>query len=44
MDDLLAARHWLAKDICTATPVIHTPAIIDTFTTVRREAFLGEGP
>ncbi|MBL4727684.1 MAG: methyltransferase domain-containing protein [Rhizobiaceae bacterium] len=42
--DIDEARRWFAEDIKEAAPVVHNNKIVDAFSTVPREDYLGNGP
>lgn len=42
--DTKEARRWFAEDIKEVTPVVHNDRLVDAFSTVPREGYLGNGP
>lgn len=42
--DIITARRWFALDIKEAAPVVHNQRIVDAFSSVSREEYLGDGP
>lgn len=42
--DLAKLRRWFAEDLRLRTPIVHSPAVVEAFATVPREAFVGPGP
>ncbi|MGJ4949971.1 protein-L-isoaspartate O-methyltransferase family protein [Bradyrhizobium sp. HKCCYLS20291] len=44
MDQIAKARRWYADDLRCKTPILRNPHIVEAFSAVPREAFLGPGP
>ncbi|MEX0346962.1 MAG: protein-L-isoaspartate O-methyltransferase [Rhizobiaceae bacterium] len=43
-NDIAAARSRFAQDLKNSAPIVNNPSIVEAFTTVPREDYLGKGP